>query len=227
MPIRRKRNFRKKSRKRTFRKRKNTNISLTRGRLVVPDIAIMSMKYVQRQAVAPVAGAVFDQVYRGNGMFDPDVTGTGHQPNGFDEWGAFYKVYRVFASKIQTRLVAAATGTAVATAEISIIPSVSSSDYVDVDPEIVRENPQGKGILVMPGAGPQNLNHYMTSEKMLGSKINQNPDASSIFSTVPAQQWFWHINIQAADESTTLDMVLYSEITYYCELSQRTELTVS
>lgn len=39
-------------------------------------------------------------VYLANGMYDPDYTGTGHQPKYFDQWGALYKRYLVFGSKI-------------------------------------------------------------------------------------------------------------------------------
>jgi hypothetical protein len=39
------------------------------------------------------AAAVYQ--FRANSIFDPDLTGVGHQPLASDEWGAFYNKYRV------------------------------------------------------------------------------------------------------------------------------------
>lgn len=41
------------------------------------------------------AGLGADQVYRANSLFDPDFTGVGDQPMGFDQWSALFGVFRV------------------------------------------------------------------------------------------------------------------------------------
>ncbi len=38
-------------------------------------------------------------VFKLNGMFDPDTTGTGHQPYGFDQWLNIYQRYVVLSTK--------------------------------------------------------------------------------------------------------------------------------
>ncbi len=40
------------------------------------------------------------QVFTANGLFDPDITGTGHQPRGFDQFMALYDKYVVVSSSI-------------------------------------------------------------------------------------------------------------------------------
>lgn len=43
-------------------------------------------------------------VYTANGMFDPNITGTGHQPLGFDQMMLMYEQYTVIKSKITVTL---------------------------------------------------------------------------------------------------------------------------
>lgn len=42
-------------------------------------------------------------VFSLNGLFDPNITGTGHQPRGYDQITPFYKAYTVFGVSIRIR----------------------------------------------------------------------------------------------------------------------------
>jgi len=55
--------------------------------------SIVSMRYNQLLQ-STVAG---DQVFSLNSVYDPDITGLGHQPYGRDTYAALYNRYRVFA----------------------------------------------------------------------------------------------------------------------------------
>ncbi len=50
-------------------------------------------------------GAVTIHRYAMNGLFDPDLTSTGHQPMGFDQLAEIYKGYRVISAKITAHFV--------------------------------------------------------------------------------------------------------------------------
>jgi len=53
------------------------------------------MKYCdQFVTTVPLATSV-DQIFRANSLFDPDRTGIGHQPRGFDQLTPMYNRYRV------------------------------------------------------------------------------------------------------------------------------------
>jgi hypothetical protein len=45
-------------------------------------------------------GLVASYFFAANGLYDPNVTGTGHQPMGFDEMMSMYEQYTVLSSKI-------------------------------------------------------------------------------------------------------------------------------
>lgn len=48
-----------------------------------------------------IGGVAAAHVFSANGLYDPDITGTGHQPVGFDELMALYDHYTVIGSKIR------------------------------------------------------------------------------------------------------------------------------
>lgn len=62
-------------------------------------------KYVEEFQINPAIGVVGDYVFSANGMYDPNITGTGHQPYGFDQMMANYDHYTVTGSKITLRAV--------------------------------------------------------------------------------------------------------------------------
>lgn len=50
---------------------------------------------------APTSGNAVTYFYSANGMFDPNITGTGHQPIGFDQMMLMYEQCTVIKSSIQ------------------------------------------------------------------------------------------------------------------------------
>lgn len=55
----------------------------------------ITLKYVDTFSVSLTASTGGQQIYNLNSLFDPDRTGTGHQPYGFDQMAALYNRYRV------------------------------------------------------------------------------------------------------------------------------------
>ena len=72
------------------------------GAAPLPAGRLVTFKYVESLAVDPgVSGAVISHAWVANGMYDPDYTGTGHQPRGYDQWlPVFFNHYCVVKSTI-------------------------------------------------------------------------------------------------------------------------------
>lgn len=95
----------KKSHKRNYSKHRSSRVGTRPSRvvdlgLIIPDKMMTRMTYgeiIERQP-----NSVMDNVqYRLNSTFDPDLTGTGHQPLGRDQIaGTWYGKYRVHSVKV-------------------------------------------------------------------------------------------------------------------------------
>lgn len=62
-------------------------------------------------AVLPAVAVSGIQVFNLNSFFDPDRTGAGAQPNGFDQWAAFYQRYIVHTAMVNYSWSSAGTAT--------------------------------------------------------------------------------------------------------------------
>lgn len=70
-------------------------------------------------------------VFSANGVYDPNITGTGHQPMGFDDWIAKYNHYVVLGSKLNARftvLQGATTDDVLVGIQLKASPSVDTSN---------------------------------------------------------------------------------------------------
>lgn len=71
------------------------------GRQGFPLRLQATLRYAQNVTLTiPAAGTTISQVFRCNGMYDPDFTGTGHQPFYFDQYMAIYDHFNVMRSTI-------------------------------------------------------------------------------------------------------------------------------
>lgn len=107
MPYARKRTRRRKPRRRRrakYKKSKTSNqITLikspTNGGF--PKSMFTTLKFVHNGSLNPgVAGANAIQVFRANSLYDPDYSGAGGQPRGFDQWMEIYDHYYVKRARI-------------------------------------------------------------------------------------------------------------------------------
>lgn len=100
---RRKGTFKKSYKKRrTFRSKRRRGIySLPLAGF--PKSKVVRLRYCEEITLDPTATTQGVFVFSANGVYDPNVTGIGHQPKGFDQNMAFYNHYTVLGSKISLR----------------------------------------------------------------------------------------------------------------------------
>lgn len=70
-------------------------------------------RYVDNTRIVTGLGALGTFQFSCNGLFDPNITGVGHQPMYFDQLGAIYNHYTVLQSKITIQVVNTSAETAI------------------------------------------------------------------------------------------------------------------
>lgn len=76
------------------------------GKVLTPMTLTRTLRYTDLISINPQAsGAAGAWKFSANGVYDPDLTSTGHQPLGFDQYMLMYEHYRVKASKITVTIV--------------------------------------------------------------------------------------------------------------------------
>lgn len=78
----------------------------------MPQYKKTVLKYVETIDLSATTGGLTgtSNQFGLNCLFDPNLTGVGHQPMGFDQWAALYKMYHVHQVDIKIRPTEYATG---------------------------------------------------------------------------------------------------------------------
>lgn len=182
------------------------------------------LKYSEILIFTSTAGAITDNIYSQNDLFDPNVTGTGHQPMGFDQLAVLYNRYRVFGSKVTLRCSQTGTGTQQAltgTVSLQSTASVTPSTAIGVPPErdstitrTVGAAGESNGILSAAAK-------VGTARGVTATAVRNDPAYSAIVTTDPATQTYWHIYYNTADGATTSTCTINVLIEYDCEFFSR------
>ncbi|HIA01017.1 MAG TPA: hypothetical protein EYN66_03780 [Myxococcales bacterium] len=75
-------------------------VTVPRNKLAFPQTMKTTLRYVERIDFVPTTTGVHQYQFRANDLRDPNKTGTGHQPRGFDEFMDIYNTFTVTASRI-------------------------------------------------------------------------------------------------------------------------------
>lgn len=159
-------------------------------RVTMPAAKAVKLRYCARVTLNPGPGLAGVYVFSTNGMYDPDITGAGHQPLGFDQWMALYNSYQVLSSKIHVEF-ANLDGT-----YPQICGVTARSDATPVtDIETALESAQDYGKLVsVAGGGKANtsITKYCDNRLFIGRSTNDNSMRGDS-SANPAEQAYWHV----------------------------------
>lgn len=183
----------------------------------------VAMKYNTHYSVTSGAGTATDRVFKLNSIFDPDHTGTGHQPLGRDQWALLYSHYRVDKVKVFLTLATATGG-----GFVTLFPSMEPAAITD--PVVGQEtrNSITKGI--QAGSESQYIRKSYNVCDIVGTtrqRYSNDDIFQSAMTTDPSLLGYIHVS--CVDNSVAAGSIFYwsLELTYYCTLYQPIQVTSS
>jgi len=143
----RKRNYRKKRtirRKRIYRKRRGTPTIRNVGNSPLAQRFLTKMKYGERLSITTGVGdQPTDYIFNMNSIFDPNRTGTGHQPFGHDTMAQLYNRYRVY--KMDYKVICEPNSLG---GNVTVIPNNNVNSLTGSDSGYIMELPRAKTRLI-------------------------------------------------------------------------------
>lgn len=158
-----------------------------------------------------LGGAAATQVYNANGMYDPDYSGAGGQPRGFDQLMSLYDHFVVIGSKITVQV---ATGAGIG--PVMCVLDLKDTNAADANIVASMESSYATNKLHSP-AGNTSVLVQTFSPKFLGrSHPLSDPDLKGSDSANPAEAAYYHLvmaSIAGVDETAVYPSVV---IEYTC-----------
>lgn len=211
--------YRRRRRKRRFKRRRKRRYGYNPfGKTLLGNKHACKLRYHDFISLDPAAAGIpAVHVFSCNGIYDTDITGTGHQPRGFDEISALYDHYTVVGAKLT------ATFT-VNTLAADVICGIAQKDdavvYTAINNYMESRNVKSRGLIV--GQGPLvTLISKASPKKFLGRPgILTEDNLRGSISANPAEQMYFHIfagplttdNVGTMDVSIVIDfLVVFTE----------------
>lgn len=191
----RKKNYKKKN----YRKR-NYQMSIPRTNPLGKSFLYKTRYVAFNLQLNPTVGGIPDTyVFSLNGLYDPNITGIGHQPLGFDELMAMYNHYTVVSSRAKVQF----NNTDAANACTAIL-QIKDTATTSTDMSTVIENGRCVYCVLGPesgGSAVKSLSINCSMKQFFGKTIVTEHDYRGSISANPNEQVYLHIT--AAPRTTS------------------------
>jgi hypothetical protein len=187
-----------------------------------PDKVMCKMRYNEFVSVTSTTGSVGKYLFRMNSCFDPNFTGTGHQPLYYDTYNAIYDHYAVVSSRIIVKIM----NTSTAPLRVGLLFDDDSSTSSTI--ETLCEQSHGTHVILPPQTGSLSTHTFRMNwncKKILGI----DPFASETYKTAvtsnPTEESYacvWGATGDASTATIYLDVVMEFEV-LFTELTTPTQ----
>lgn len=175
------------------RRRKRRKTQLVKQPGMLGKTFKQKFRYVTRISMDPGTGTAATHVFSCNGLYDPDITGTGHQPIGFDQIMGFYNHYTVIGAKMRATFVSQSTSPISGSSLCAI--AVKGDTTPVTDPETILEHGGANYKICTSGNASQKvvLTKSVSLSKFLGQKVLQEDNNAGTASANPLEGVYFHL----------------------------------
>lgn len=198
--------------------------TIVRGPAIVPDRTFTRLKYNE---IVVLSSVTFQDGYTiaGNGLFDCNITSTGTQPTGFDQYMGLYGAFRVHSSTIKIK---ASNANTTSTAVIAVVPCRDYAGVIAGGINEVMRDPRSRYQMVAANFnGFSTVRNSLSSRKAFGESELDDIVYSGSSSSNPNDMWYWVIFGANVTGGSTLALHMHVEVTYSVEFYKRNDLNVS
>lgn len=174
----------------------------------------MTHRYVENSIQLSSALTMGTYAFSCNGMFKPNLTGSGHQPYYFDQMAALYNHYTVIGAKITVKITPQT-----ATVTVPIIGGVFLNDDATVTPLAIDTLCENSKVRWKTSMNVQDGSSLMfglkwSAKKTFGGSILANDELKGTASANPSEQSTFTVFLQALNQSTSLVAYVGVKIEY-------------
>lgn len=204
----------------------NRGVMVYKGQPGIADRALIKLKYRDNYTLTTAIGGFAQRAWRLNSIYDPDFTGTGHQPLCYDQWQVFYKNYRVYKVDLTISLANQEDeGTQVGFVIQPDDSAVTADDSAFEQPHVYSK--------VLGGAAGQNrsiIKRTIHMPRMIGQTSTQyrsNENTYAAFGVNPNTNVFGVLMASTIDGITVPNVAVNISMVFHVELFGRKEQALS
>lgn len=169
-----------------------------------------TLRYYEQGPINPLATGLAAWVFQANGLYDPNVTYTGHQPRGFDQLMPLYDHFVVMSSKCKVTLCAENPGDVPITCTLALRDSVTTSS----DPINYIEG-RHCAYTLLPPAETHTLHMNFNAKKFFGAKDPCGDDEQQgTVSADPVEGAYYHLGLNSPSGTDPGPIMVLWDITY-------------
>lgn len=195
-------------------------------RQAFPERALTKLKYVSQTSLNPTASFAAHHFFSANNIYDPDFTGTGHQPLGYDQYAALYEQYHVRQAYAKVTFMSADNdGSGNKNAVMCTLSLKNDPNEVRTHNAIMEDPDSTTGVLHGDGPGTLVITKFYSEKNMFPNDKRHN--THSDINTGPPEQTYFEVVTKGnfGNDAETINVLV--EITYMVEFYERKDLDQS
>lgn len=214
--------YRRRRRRRYPRRRRKNYMSAPKMAVPngIPTQTVSKLRYCESVTLQSTSGTLGFQTFRANSIFDPNFTGTGHQPYPRDTWAQLYNHYVVLGSKIT--VIYGTSGDTQSNNQVVgvLLGDQNTAGYTDYT-EFIEAGKGTYKVLSDQRNAKYAVAKYSAKKFYQVANVSDNVDRLGAAITAnPTEEAFFHLWSQSQDKSSTTYCPVTVQIDYIVKFSE-------